>query len=357
MEAKARQPHRTRLLRLLVAAVFASAGTARGIESEYRWNLASFSGLLRADGVTVRFDPQENELYAVDSGLVRVFGKTGMQIHVFGEDRRIFPVLDVAALEDGNLLVLGPRKITLCNYRGEPISGWEMRGAPPELKGFAPEAIRAVKGRVFLANLGTRRVVVTDTSGNFLRSHDLAALLAPFATIDRRRAAATKVQQAPREVELRGFGVGPDESLLFTEPTGFRAFVISPGGQVRTFGQRGGAPGMFNVAVAIDADPVGNIYVVDILKSAVIVFDRDLNFQREFGYRGGSPGNLVSPTQVAAGGGQAFVSQMGRRGVSVYQMKGVSPGVNEQERGKQPQGQYNRAVGSTASNAAKGSRT
>jgi DNA-binding beta-propeller fold protein YncE len=316
------------------AAAFASPAVARGTATEYAFNLATFSGIVRSDGSVVRYDPKENELYAIDHGIVRIFGKTGMQIHSFGEDRRIYPVQDLAALEDGDLLVLSARTITRCNDRGEPRSEWRLRDLPAALASFRPESIRAVNGKVFLASHATRTVVVADPSGAFIRSHDLRALLAPFATVDRRRRGGA-AQRPPREVEVRGFGVAPDESLLFTEPTGFRAFVISPGGEVRTFGQRGGAPGMFNVAVAIDADGEGKLYVVDILKSAVMVFDKELNFLREFGYRGGQPGNLVAPVQVAAGGGQAFVSQMGRRGVAVYRVQDASPTENESDQGQQ----------------------
>jgi hypothetical protein len=321
-----------RFARFLLVAAALCVGTASALEAEYQWNLATFSGVIRSDGVVLRYDPKEDELYAIDHGIVRIFGKTGMQIHTFGEDRRIFPVQDLAALEDGELLVIGAGKIVRCNYRGEPVAEWQVRDAPAELKGFAPEAIRTVAGNVFLADMRSSRVVVTDMSGAYLRSYDVAALLKPFATPDRKRAGIA--QRAPREVQVRGFGVSADESLLFAAPTEFRAFVISRDGQVRTFGQRGGAPGMFNVAIAIDGDDQGNLYVVDILKSAVMVFDRDFNFLREFGYRGPRPDNLVAPVQVAAGGGQAFVSQMGRRGVAVYRVQ-ESPVVADE--GKQAQ--------------------
>jgi hypothetical protein len=320
---------------IAAAASIAWAASAAAVQAEYRWNLATFSGVVRSDGVVLRFDPQENELYAIDQGVVRIFGKTGMQIHAFGEDRRLFPVQDLAALDDGDLLVLGAGRITRCNYRGEPKAEWRLRDAPADAKGFVPESIRAVNGRVFLANLAVKRVIVADEDGAYVRSHDLAVLLKPFATVDLRRRRVTGTPAVPREVEPRGFGVGPDESLLLTEPTGFRAFVISPGGEVRTFGQRGGAPGMFNVAVAIDADEQGNLYVVDILKSAVMVFDKEFNFLREFGYRGGRPGNLVAPVQVAAGGGQAFVSQMGRRGVAVYRVQQDAKTGDESKQGQE----------------------
>jgi DNA-binding beta-propeller fold protein YncE len=101
----------------------------------------------------------------------------------------------------------------------------------------------------------------------------------------------------------------------------FRAFVLPPFGQIRSFGRAGSAPGKFNIVSAIAADDDGNLYVTDMLKSAVIVFDKDLQFLREFGYRGDEPQNITTPIDIVVGGDKIFVSQLAKQGVSVFQIK------------------------------------
>ena len=69
------------------------------------------------------------------------------------------------------------------------------------------------------------------------------------------------------------------------------------------------------------ADDRGYYYVADKLKSAIIVFDKDFQFQLEFGYRGFSPENLNGPNNLALDDeGRLYVSQLGNRGISVFQI-------------------------------------
>ena len=108
--------------------------------------------------------------------------------------------------------------------------------------------------------------------------------------------------------------------MLFTVAPLFRAFVVSLSGQVRSFGRPGSAPGHFGIVAGIGADP-GRYYVVDNLKGAVIVFDRDLKLVGQFGARGSRKDQLQGPTSVAVAGDRVFVSQNGARGVAVYQVR------------------------------------
>ncbi|UCF09877.1 MAG: hypothetical protein JSW65_07420, partial [Candidatus Bipolaricaulota bacterium] len=65
----------------------------------------------------------------------------------------------------------------------------------------------------------------------------------------------------------------------------------------------------------------GFIYVADTLRCVVMVFDRDFNFQMEFGYRGPRPDNLIGPRNLATNGrSKLYVSQVRRRGVSVFEI-------------------------------------
>jgi hypothetical protein len=53
-----------------------------------------------------------------------------------------------------------------------------------------------------------------------------------------------------------------------------------------------------------------------------MIFDKDFNFIREFGYRGGSPQNLIVPNDIAVDGrDRVYVAQGRRRGVSVFALE------------------------------------
>ena len=90
--------------------------------------------------------------------------------------------------------------------------------------------------------------------------------------------------------------------------------MLSPDGTLQGFGVRGSAPGKFNVISGIARDERGYYYVSDILKSAVLVFDKNFRWLKEFGYRAATPGSLVAPVDVAAGDGKVFVSQFADAG-------------------------------------------
>ena len=78
-------------------------------------------------------------------------------------------------------------------------------------------------------------------------------------------------------------------------------------------GCRGSGPGKFGVPKGVALDGKGGIYVVDILRRKVLVFDdQSLSFRYEFG-------RLVAPQEVAVGAdGRVYVSQNARKGVAVY---------------------------------------
>lgn len=297
---------RKQLAAALVATVCASPAVA-ALDATYAWSLASPTGPLRSSGVSLSYDAKGKELFVVDGGKVRVFGESGMETFAFGGDAALGAVRDVAALDGGDLLVLSASaelSIVRCNFRGEVLGRFEPRGIPAALAGFSPAFIRQRAGRVYLADPRAMVVAVLDADGAFLASHDLAAL----AGVAEKRA----------DTGFRGFGVDAAGNLLFTVQPLFAAFVVAPDGTVRSFGVRGSAPGKFNVVGPIGADDRGNLYVADMLRSVVIVFDRELRFVREFGYRGKAPGNLAVPVDLAVGNGKVFVSQYAQRGVSVF---------------------------------------
>jgi hypothetical protein len=229
----------------------------------------------------------------------------------FGDDPAVGGIVAISPTENGDLLALSyvDQKPTIlrCNFRGEAVGRVALSGVPAEHAEFRPGTLRYAAGKIYLADLAAMEVLVADASGRFDRFFDLAPLL---EIADRRQ-----------DFGMRGFNVDREGNVLFTVQPLFKAYVLSPAGALRAFGQRGGGPGKFNIVAGIAADEHGNIYVTDILKSAVLVFDRDLNFVREFGARGDDGDSIVAPVHVAAGNDKVFVSQYARRGVSVFKVQ------------------------------------
>ncbi len=120
---------------------------------------------------------------------------------------------------------------------------------------------------------------------------------------------------------MDGFTLDKNGNILFTIPVFFSAYRLSPDGTMASFGAAGSGPGKFGIVSGIIADNRGNYVVSDKLRCVVSVFDNNLNFVTEFGYRGKNPQNLVIPSDLAMdGNNNLYVIQAGMRGVSVFRM-------------------------------------
>ena len=300
----------TALLAAGIAALAVAPARAPAFESSYLYNLSTTTGTIRSSGVFLALDDKTKEVYVVGENQIRIFNETGMETFSFGGGPDLGTVVSLAPTETGDLLLLslvGERRAVLrTNFRGELVGEVELKGLPPELGELRFNAMGYAKGRIYLAELMGMRLLVVDAEGNFVAFHDLAEML--------------EVGAKRTDYGIRGFRVAPNGEVLFTVQALFKAYVLSPDGNLRAFGKRGSAPGKFNVITGIAADEQGHYYVADILKSAVLVFDKDFNWLKEFGYRGGRPGNLVSPVDLVAGDGKLYVSQYARRGVAVFKV-------------------------------------
>jgi DNA-binding beta-propeller fold protein YncE len=298
----------------MLAAWSGAASANEGIETSYLYNLSGFTGTIPMSWPALAFDGENKELYAVDGGLVRIFNLAGMEIYRYGEDTALGYVYDMAPLPGGDQAVLkieSEGKVVIrCDYRGTPVGKIAIHGLPPDLaKTFDPTLLRQSGGKLYLANRGEMLVVVTDVEGKYLDSYDLAALVG----LD---------EKGKADTGIRGFSVDRDGNILFTISPLFRAFVVSADRQVRTFGTKGSRPGRFGIVGGITRGDDGHIYVSDLLRSVVLMFDFDsLGFIREFGHRGWREGGLIAPLEIAAGAGKVFVAQSARRGVSVFSVR------------------------------------
>lgn len=288
----------------------AEAAAPGPLQATYLYSLSTNFGTLPFSGVRLSYDPDHGELYVTGDGPVRVFNDSGMEIYTFGDDPELGYVYNIASTESGELVALsthgGKLSLVRCTFRGEFLGVIEPRGVPEPYTKLIYGVMRYAAGKIYLADLGGMQVLVLDATGGYVAAFDVAE----------------KIGEAAHRADLglRGFNVDREGNILFTIQPLFRAFSLSLEGELRQFGQKGGAPGKFNVVGGITRDAAGNYYVADILKSAILVFSPELVFLKEFGYRGRKPSNLAAPEEIVSSGDKLFVSQMARRGVSVFRV-------------------------------------
>ena len=283
----------------------------------YQYNLADFDGVVPFMGVRIRLDEARDEAYVLHGNAVRIFSSSGMETYSFLLDPALGVFVDLAIDADGDIYALGykPERalegrdffILRCDYRGEPKGDILPAGLPAELESFGPDILVLQGDRFYLASFDRFLAVILDRSGALQQVVDLAAL----AGLD---------EESRANSQLGGFAVDREGRLVFSIPTDFSIrLVTADGSQRMRFGESGSRPGQFGVVGAVATDTEGNIFVVDKLRSVVLVFDRDLKFATEFGRYGNRPENLVIPSDVAVSpSGKLFVSQMRKRGVSVF---------------------------------------
>lgn len=297
----------------MLALAVPAVARAQMVDVSFLYKLSSTTGVIPFHGLNVSYDPKGKETLVVGSGRVTIFNPTGMEIFSFGDDPELGSIVGAAPTDDGDFVLLSIGRgeapgIVLANFRGEFKGLVEPKGLPAQVpQPFRANAIGWAQGHVYLADLAGMRVVVLGMDGAFVAFHDLAKLC----------------DVADKRVDngVKGLRVAENGDILFTVQPMFRAFVLSPDGVLRSFGVKGSAPGKFNIVSGIARDERGYYYVTDILKSAVLVFDKEFRWVKEFGYRSAKPGGIFAPVDVAAGDGKVFVSQFAKKGVSVFEVK------------------------------------
>jgi len=285
-----------------------------GVETSFLYRLSNFSGPVPYNWANISVDQERNEIYVLDpkEGDITVFNDKGMEVYRFGEDGSLRAATDLALDKDGNILVLSSFRsnsvITKCNFRGETIGQLELKNFPPDFSDFSPVRMIYRQELLYLLDPNRLKIAVTDANGVFQNGYDLFSLV--------------EIEGFKRDLlDIDGFSVDAEGNMLFTIPVKFAAFVLSPDGEIIRFGRPGGSPGKFNNVGGIVADDRGYYYVADKLKSAILVFDKNFQFQLEFGYLGLKPNNLAAPKDLALDSqGRLYVSQFANKGISVFQI-------------------------------------
>ena len=305
------------LIIISIICVFSVGSTSSyvmaGVETSFLYHLSNFGGPITYNWPNISVDSARKEIYVVDTHEreITIFNDEGMEIYRFGDEGNLGRPVAVSLDRDGNILVLAKNgssaAIIKCNFRGEPIGQIELKNFPPDYFGFSPSRMVYRQGLLYLLDSRLLKIAVVDANGVFQNGYDLITL--------------AEIEENKRDsIDVDGFSVDPKGNMLFTIPVKFAAYVLSPDGNIIWFGRPGGAPGKFNNIGGIVADDRGYYYVADKLKSAILVFDQDFNFQLEFGYRGVRPENLNGPRSLALDTqGRLYVSQLDK-GVSVFQI-------------------------------------
>jgi hypothetical protein len=291
---------------------------AQPVKGTFLYNLSNFTGAISFSWPRVFIDQERNEVYVVYQNFIRVFNETGMEIYNFGDELDLGTIVDLTLDRDGNILLLSYKwsqttdragyEITRCNYRGEPVSKIVVKNLPAPYSKFLPNRMIYRQGNLYLASLMTMVVVVTDSDGVFKEVYDILPML-------------ELEEKEKQDAMMDAFSIDKDGNFLFTIPPLFRAYKITPDRKVSFFGKSGSTPGRFNIVAGIASDSKGNIFVVDKLKCAVMVYDKDFNFLNQFSSRGWRPGFLIAPEDIVVDNqDKVYVTQAGNKGISVFKV-------------------------------------
>ncbi len=320
----------TLLLTMPAGSLFAEDGE---VSASYLYTLSNFTGIYPISWAKLDVDKAKDEVYVVSLTKIKIFNETGMEIYSFNETGELGWVSDVAVLKTGDILVLayrpqvGHSELIHCDFRGEPISTIELKNLPEAYADFTPNRIVVQDNSIYLANTNEVRVIKTDMSGVFQKVYDIAPAIQK--EIDQEYADNEKQKEKEQEKEkqdrgMTGFSVDGEGNILFTNSALARVYVVASDGTMKSFGQRGSAPGKFGVPGDVVTDATGKyLLVADTLRCVVLVFDKNFRFITEFGVRGYKPSNLLGPMYMAVDSkNRVYVSQLRNRGVNVYQIAG-----------------------------------
>ena len=169
---------------LLLLVLCAPSLSGAGVKATFLYNLSNFSGTVNYSWVRPYVDSERSEIYVVTGDSVTVFNASGMEVYRFGDDLNIGGFMDVSVESDGHIIILSrvgdQFRLTRCNYRGEPQARIEIRNLPKEFAGISPGRLLARNGKLYLADLFVKKVVVTNANGIFQDGIDIAPLLSSF---------------------------------------------------------------------------------------------------------------------------------------------------------------------------------
>jgi DNA-binding beta-propeller fold protein YncE len=311
-----------RCLPLALSLTLSAAAAAEPPAVSFVYALSDFSGPVHAGEARVVVDSAHREVYVAAGRDIHVFNAFGMEVYGFNTGLELGPILDLAVLDDGSLLVLAydpaaPPDTPLPllshrDFRGRPLATHALSGPASQLEDFRPNRLFLQGDRLFLLSTNQLRAVAATLEGEVLETFDLAPIV---GVADDER----------NDVQVSGAGMDSAGNLALSFAVLFRVFLVSRDGTLlATWGKAGSGAGGFGNVGGIDVDDAGRTYVVDRIRKSVMVFDADekRTFLGEFGGDKRELGWLGMPSGIVLDGqGRAYVTQVGQAPVSVFQVR------------------------------------
>ena len=319
---------------VLLISLPASAGPVK--EVSYLYKLSTFTGTASVgQWPKLRLDRTNSEIYALSGDEIRVFDKNGMEIYQIAlvdddaQAKEQLFVTDAAVKKNGDILYLTLSydkgkilsSLVVANFRGDLLSRFEPRNFPPDLSGFQADRMLNLDGLLYLANLSEMRIVVIDEEGSFQRAYEIKPLLLKNRNEELSRSRRKNASIPEEDLEMGDFAVDRGGNIVFTIPAAGSAYRLTPDLQLQLISSRGSGANKFGIPAAIAADGRGNYLVSDVLRSVVMVFDKDLKYIDAFGGRSNGAASIIAPRGLVIDwNDRVYVSQVESMGVSVFQL-------------------------------------
>jgi len=223
-------------------------------------------------------------------------------------------------------------------------------GAPTPLFSQPHDVVSDGTGRVLVADVGLRRVVVLDLKTRKVRyllgdaARDWLMYRTPFSlALDGRGGVYVSdmsqgmVFYFDKDEKIRfAFGKGELERItgMVVDPVRNRIYLVDAprsviaiyslaGEKIDEWGKRGAGAGEFNFPLDVDLDEEGNVYVLDALNFRVQVFSPQGAFLRQFGRIGRQIGGFQLPKGLAVDtSGHVYVTDSRSHRMLIFDLEG-----------------------------------
>ncbi len=190
------------------------------------------------------------------------------------------------AVKNGRVYVTDTqqRAILMFDIRNQAFNIFGIEGDGNVLKPLGIDI--SILDEIFVADITAKRIVVFDLDGNYLRSLGNGAIFIRPSGVT-----VSRNGQTIFVVDTGGLDSEQHRILVLDAKTGHIRHII---------GQRGTAPGEFNLPLQASTAPNGKLYVVDSGNFRVQAFNtEDYSFSHSFGSLGRKSGNFSRPKGIA----------------------------------------------------------
>jgi len=299
------------LLQLALPVSSHAKGLDRGIMSvEFLYSIEYTSG--RSDKLgeptDIFFDRKKNEFYIADarSGKIYIYDNSGMFLQEIKLTSVNSPPGMLAVDGRGNIHVgyLGSPKISIFNYKGEPLENIDLPGIV-DVPGNTVRPFRLSSGpdgRVYALKT-TGGVVKIDPDGEAHEEISISGDGQPNVII--------------------GMGMDSAGRFLFTDMRPYSVVVFDPQKkEFKRFGSAGVLYGQIVRPTGITADDAGHIFTLSGTISKVSCFDKEGEFIEEFGGLGDRYGQFYMPSKIVSDGkDRLFVLEQTLKRVQVFKIR------------------------------------